>query len=239
MPFGFTPTANPAHAESFVGYPELAAAALHLAVTNASCPGETSASFISPAAGFSLCRAFRALAPLHVRYAGTQLEFATRFLRTRPATALVTITLGANDLLRCADGDTAECATSGRINRVLADYTTHLRTILAALRAATTARLVAVTYYSTDYRDAAQVAAVQALNARTRQAVEAYGGVLADGFAAFRAAAAADSGDACAAHLLARTRAGRCDIHPSVTGSRVLAVAVERVAGAVRAPRAG
>ncbi|MFY9865939.1 MAG: hypothetical protein WAK58_19155, partial [Trebonia sp.] len=53
--FGFVPSnAVPApnyfDASSFVGYPEDVAQALHIPVVNASCPGETTASFYIPGA---------------------------------------------------------------------------------------------------------------------------------------------------------------------------------------------
>ncbi len=237
VPFGYTPTGDTARADSFVGYPDLVAEALHLTLTNASCPGETSASFIATPSGFNTCRAWRALAPLHVRYAGSQLEFATQFLLAHPATTLVTIMLGANDLLQCARRSAADCVSAGRLSTVLADYAVNLRTILAALRRTWKGELVAVTYYATDYRNAQEVAAVEALDARTAQVVRTFGGEVVDGFAAFRVAAAGARGDVCAAHLLARTAAGGCDIHPSATGARVLAAAVERaVSTAGRVP---
>lgn len=47
---GVTPPPDYHDAGSFVGYPEQLARALHVKVTNAACPGETSASLVNSAA---------------------------------------------------------------------------------------------------------------------------------------------------------------------------------------------
>ncbi|MGH3235351.1 MAG: hypothetical protein ACRDOH_19305, partial [Streptosporangiaceae bacterium] len=64
---------------SFVGYPEDGARALHIRVSNASCPGETTASFLAPGAPGNGCEnspgssaGYRTEYPLHVPYRGTQ-----------------------------------------------------------------------------------------------------------------------------------------------------------------------
>src|SRR4051812_41364557 len=47
---GVVPAPDYSHASSFQGWPEHTGRALHIKVVNASCPGETSASFIDPTA---------------------------------------------------------------------------------------------------------------------------------------------------------------------------------------------
>ena len=72
--FGFNPLvfhSDPTDTDAYIGYPEV----LSKHVVNASCSGETSGSLIAgpPDNG---CVGFRSVAPLHVRYTGTQLAFA-------------------------------------------------------------------------------------------------------------------------------------------------------------------
>ena len=52
---GVVPAPNYANAGSFVNYPQELGAVLGLKVTNAACPGETSASFINPSAQSNGC----------------------------------------------------------------------------------------------------------------------------------------------------------------------------------------
>src|ERR1700693_2610379 len=53
---------------NFIGYPDYVSQALRFTTTNASCPGEAAASFISAAAADNGCHLYRASAPLHVSY---------------------------------------------------------------------------------------------------------------------------------------------------------------------------
>src|ERR1700681_2137767 len=76
---------------NFVGYPDYVSQALRFSTTNSSCPGEATAGFISATGADNGCRTFKAKAPLHVSYSGTQLHFATTFLAAHPNTRLVTI----------------------------------------------------------------------------------------------------------------------------------------------------
>src|SRR5436190_7262657 len=85
------PAPNYAKASTFRGFPEHLARALHLRVFNASCPGESSASFLNTSAPSYGCENFpganigyRKSAPLHVRYSGSQLSYAVSFLRKHP-----------------------------------------------------------------------------------------------------------------------------------------------------------
>src|SRR5450432_322858 len=58
------------NAANFIGYPSYVGSALNFDVVNASCPGETTGSFLSSTAPDNGCRAFRGQAPLHVAYTG-------------------------------------------------------------------------------------------------------------------------------------------------------------------------
>lgn len=210
---------------TFVGYPERLAQLLGLHLTNAACPGETTSGFISPSGADNGCRAYRASVPLHTSYSGTQLAFAIAFLRAHPSTQLVTLDLGANDLfvLQQACSGSRQCLPG-----LLETVSRNLDTIDDRLRgeAHYRGRLVALTYYVTDYRDAPQVEAVGALDLVIAAETLAHAGRVADGFAAFALASRATGGDSCAAGLLDRLASGGCDVHPSARGHDLLAQAI-------------
>jgi hypothetical protein len=90
---------------------------------------------------------------------------------------------------------------------------------------------VVLTYYAEKYDDPASVTPIEALNAAIAGPAARYGAVLADGFAAFRAAAARDAGDTCAAGLRVKLASGGCDLHPSARGAQVLAAAIQQAIG--------
>jgi lysophospholipase L1-like esterase len=224
VPFGFSPLVDPRVASNFVGYPEDAAPMLKLALTNAACPGQTSQSFISggPDNG---CFTFRGAGlPLHTAYAGTQLDFAVSYLRSHPRTKLVTLTLGANDLLLlpCAQSTPQVCSPTD-LAPVLQAYQRNLTSILKAIRKVYHRELVALNYYSTDYRNPVVTGSLVALNAVTTKVTHAFHGTTADGFTAFAKAAAGSGGDTCAAGLLIVLPTGGCNIHPSTVGAQLLA----------------
>src|ERR1700694_1226000 len=100
---------------NFIGYPDYVSQALRFTTTNASCPGEAAASFISAAAADNGWHLYRASAPLHVSYTGTQLAYATKVLAPNRNTRLVAIGLGANDgrLLLTECGSDTQCLTNG------------------------------------------------------------------------------------------------------------------------------
>jgi lysophospholipase L1-like esterase len=232
---------NPA---AFTAYPEDVARALKLNLVNAACPGETTASMINTGAPSNGCETnaqggpgYRAIAPLHVSYRGSQLSYAVRYLRQHPGTRLVTIGIGANDLFRCAETTADHCAGPD-LNRTLAEVTANLDTILGALRDQARYRytLVVVTYYALNYGDPASVTPIEALNAALAGPAARYGARLADGFAAFRAASARAGGDTCAAGLRIKLPSGGCDLHPTALGQQVLAAAIEAAVGTERPP---
>ena len=234
--FGYRPAPwsqyrNPAN---FASYPEDLAAALKMNVVNAACPGETSASMINPRAPSNGCETnaqgapgYRAQFPLHVSYQGAQLSFAVRYLRQHPATRLVTIGIGANDLFRCQELTADHCGGSD-LAPALAQVTANLDAILGALRNQARYRytLVVLTYYANKYDDPASVAPIEALDAAMTGPAARYHALLADGFAAFRAAAARFGGGTCAAGLRVKLASGGCDLHPTALGDQVLARAI-------------
>lgn len=212
----------------FVGYPDTVARTFGMKLTNASCPGETSGGLIArtPAQDY-LCLPYVMKFPLHTTYSGSQLEFAIHYLRTHPTVRLVTMDIGANDVFKCL-GQPA-CAANG-LPSVLATIDFNLRYIYGQIRnvAHYHHALVTLSYYSLSY-DEATASGTSALNAQVIDATEAYGGIVASGFDAFKSPAlATPDKSSCEAGLLIVTATNplKCDVHPSPVGRDLLAAAI-------------
>ena len=217
-------------AASFRGYPEQLGTELHLRVANAACPGETSASLISgrpPSVG---CEgAYRRAFPLHVRYRGSQLDYALNFLRRHRGVRLVSLMIGANDLFLCQATTPDGCASPAERAATLARVSRNVNRILSAIRrrARYCGQLVVVNYYTTDYATPSLVAPVVALNHTVDRAARPFGVRVANGFGEFRTASRRFANDPCVAGLLTRNPiTGACGIHPSYAGQALLAKAV-------------
>jgi hypothetical protein len=223
VPFGFNP--NPAlwpDITNFTGYPEIVAQRLNIEDVNATCPGEATGGFLSVTGTDNVCRPYRSAFPLHVTYTGTQMAFATAYLRAHPETRLVTLTLGANDVFRyqkdCLVGSTFGTCALG-IGGVFGLMFNNLNTIFANLRATGyTGLIVAVTYYSLDYSD---TSGAVSLNKPMIFAATAHGALVASGLDAW--APRADGGSSCTAKLLIELPTGGCDVHPTLRGHQLLA----------------
>ncbi|MEA2636030.1 MAG: hypothetical protein QOH92_2797 [Chloroflexota bacterium] len=230
VPFGFSPFVSPSDADGFVGYPEDLAGMLDLGVRNATCPGETSGSLISTSAPDNGCQAFRSVGDLHVNYQGSQLSYAVAFLRAHKHTSLVTMTIGANDifLLQKACNNVVPCIVGG-LPALFASLQANLTAIYQAIRSTGyQGRIVALTYYVTNYNDPVAVFVISKLNGLVSAVTLGFGGRVGDGFGAFGAIALSTAGgDSCAAGLLIKLADGTCNIHPSAFGAKVLAQAVE------------
>lgn len=232
VPFGFNPLLPlPSDPAGYVGYPELVARRAGLSLTNLSCPGQTSGSFLSLTAADNGCFLFRSIAPLHTPYAGTQLQAALAFLTTHPDTRLVTLMLGSNDLLLCRKTTADGCTDPHEVATTLAGTARHLVTVLAAIRHVYHGQLVVVTYYSPDFADPTLTLPIRGLDALTTLITRLFAGTVADGFTPFRERSAAYAGSPCAAGLLIALPTGTCDIHPSPAGAELLAQAVIVAAG--------
>lgn len=243
--FGYVPPqAVPApkyrSAHSFVGYPEDVAQALHVRVGNASCPGETTASMLTPGVLSNGCEnspgspvGYRTQFPLHVQYQGTQMAYALKYLAVHRHTKLVTINIGANDAFLCQETTADHCTSPAELLALVNKIQANLTTIYTQIRdtAHYQGLLVALTYYALDYSDPVQVAQAQLLDAVIANVTEAFGGKVADGFAAFQGPSAAAGGSPCAAGLLIKLPDGTCNIHPSPAGHLLLAKAIENVVG--------
>jgi lysophospholipase L1-like esterase len=222
---------------NFIGYPAYVGGELRLNTVNAACPGETTGSFISETLPDNGCRAFRAAAPLHVAYPDSQLAFATSFLRAHPQTRLVTIGIGANDLLllQAACANDIACIQAG-LPAVLAGVGANLDTILRSLRATGFGgALVVVNYYSPDYTNATNTEALVALNQTLAAVAAIHRAAVADAFSVFQKAASTTfaGGKTCMTGLLNASPQNQflCDIHPSQSGQQLLSEVVEAVTG--------
>ena len=232
------PAPNYLDPRSFVGYPEDVARALHIRVSNASCPGETTASFLVPGAPSNGCEnspgssiGYRTEYPLHVQYPGTQMQYALKYLAVHRHTRLVTIDIGANDVFLCQETTADACASTAEFQAVLQEIRANLTTLYTLIRdvAHYHGLLVALTYYSISYSDPVEVASTEALDSVIASVTEKFGGKVADGFAAFEGPSAAFGGSPCAAGLLIKLPDGSCNVHPSPAGHLLLARAIEDV----------
>jgi lysophospholipase L1-like esterase len=237
VPFGFRggATAEFSDADNFVGYPELVGAELGLDVVNASCPGETTASFLdtkalsngcdnSPQSGFG----YRTAYPLHVLYESvdqSQLDFAVDTLAENEDVELVTLQIGANDAFICQRRTPSRCSDPVDVQALTQSVQANLEQILSALRSegGYDGQIVVVTYYALDYGDVFG-AATQILDDGIAQVAEVNGADVADGYAAFRPRASEAGGDSEAAGLVLPD-----DVHPTEEGQRLLADAVTAV----------
>jgi lysophospholipase L1-like esterase len=219
---------NPAN---FPGYTDTVAAKLELKLTNAACPGETSGSMISVTTLDNGCQFYRSHFPLHVSYAGAQLAYAVKFLRTHHHVDLVTLQIGGNDvliLLTFCHGNTT-CVLSG-LPAVETQMATNLNTIYSAIRQRGhyQGTIVAVPYFAFNYNDPNNVAITRSLDGVVAAVATRYHARVADVFGAFRAASA-PSGIPCFAGLQVPTPSdpiSPCDIHPSAAGHAVIAKAI-------------
>jgi lysophospholipase L1-like esterase len=243
--FGFVPAQavpppNYLDARSLVGYPEDVAQAQRVRVWNASCPGETTASMLTPGAQSNGCEnslgspvGYRTLYPLHVQYQGTQTAYALPYLAAHRHTQLVSIDIGANDAFLCQETTADHCTSPAELQGVLKEITQNLTAIYTQIRDVAGYRgpLVALTYYSLNYGDPVQVAATRLLNLAIAGVTTSFGGTVADGFAAFEGPSGASAGSPCAAGLLIKLPDGTCNIHPSAAGHLLLAQAIESALG--------
>jgi len=232
------PAPTYADASSFFGYPELMGSALHLSVVNAACPGETSTSLIDATAPSNGCEnspnggPFYRMNPLHVSYSGSQLAFATSYLRKHKNVRLVSLMIGANDFFLCQATTADHCTSPAEEGAVIQSISKNVKTILSAIRnkAHYGGQLAIVNYYSLDYSSATQNTGTVLLNTTVDNAAAPFHVEVADGFAALEAGAAHSGGSTCNAGLLTQLvgTTSKCGVHPSYAGQGLLALALEK-----------
>lgn len=243
IPFGYNPLIPLSESvlASYHGYPQFVAAALSLNLANASCVGESSASFLQVGAPDLGCKAWRDYPlPLWVTYSSlteSQMQFAISYLKANPGTRLVTITIGGNDLGILQDACEAqytsaeaimECEIDG-LPQVFAEYAKNLLEIYINIRVTAhyTGPLIAANYFSTDYNDALITGALGTLDAIMLGLTDAFGGKVADAFTAFQQASVPGGGYPCASNVglafVLTTSPLTCDPHPTVKGQQLYA----------------
>jgi lysophospholipase L1-like esterase len=208
----------------FTGFPEDVGAALGMRVANAACSGETSLELLRTDTSVLACA-------LHVQYAGTQIQYATAYLKSHPNTTLVTLMIGINDTLKCQQATSDNCVR--QLPRILARLSLDVATTLKELRSSYNGTIVIVNYYPLVY---AGVDNSPDVNRTVDRAASRYHVKVADGWRAFETAAAGSSGNLCAAGLLTQLVGDGCGIHPSLAGQALLALAVEEAVQNFRPP---
>jgi len=246
IPFGldltklppFVPLTNLPTPDDFKGYPEFLAEAIGENHVNASCPGETAASFMDVNKPDNGCNGpgpqgqppFKTSIGLHANYKVAQMKFALAQLDKNKEIKLVTLSIGGNEILfilgACASNANPPACIDAMLPAALKDYRRDLEKIVAAIRDEHKENFVLVQYYSPfPLLDVA----VRGFNGVMADLAKKYHLKLADGFNAFKLASASFQGDACKAGLLSRLGPNNtppCDVHPSAYGQQVLALAV-------------
>jgi hypothetical protein len=266
VPFGMNVTLLPPYSlqtpkpADFVGYPEAVAAAVGVSEVNASCPGETSGSFLNTSAPDNGCNSphvvplpsptlppviippFKTTIGLHTAYKGAQMDFAVSQLKANPRIDLVSLSIGANDILlvlpqlaQCTDPTCAQNV----LTPVLDAYAANLAQILIGIRAQYQGTLILMTYYSPSPALDGVTLALNGVMTTVAAQLSATPGfapiTIADGFTAFQNASAPPDHDACQAGLViplppSPYNLSPCDIHPSPRGRDLLAGLVELAA---------
>lgn len=255
--FGMNVTLLPPYSEQtpepdeFIGYPEAFAAATDVVEKNASCPGETSGSFLNTAAVDNGCNSphfvppaapgypvvtippFKPTIGLHTKYTGAQMAFALSELQKDKKIDLVTLSIGANDGLLVFEECGGNSACVGmNLPAALATYGQNLGKILIGIRSQYQGPLLLMTYYSPAPALDGFTQAINSTMIQVAAAVSATPGfapiTIVDAFTPFQVASTAFNGDACPAGLLiplppSPYDTSRCDIHPSVVGRNLLA----------------
>jgi lysophospholipase L1-like esterase len=229
------PTPNYTRPSSFRGYPEQLGAALHLKVANFSCPGETAGSLVNDKAFVFVCEnAYRKAFPLHVKYQGSQLSAAIKYLRSHSGVRLVSLMIGANDAFRCQSQTADRCTSPAELKATLAEITRSVHRILSDVRnrAHYHGQIVVVNYFSLNYASPSANANSQTLNGVQDAAAKPFHVRFADGYGEFRTAAQRFGQQPCLAGLLTQLGSyGNCGVHPSYAGQALLAKAVLAATG--------
>jgi len=245
IPFGFNPSVPLGDIADYHGYPQFVAGALGLNLANASCPGETSGSFVNVTAPDNGCHEWRSAGgPLFVTYSSlteSQLSYAVSFLKDNPKTKLVTVTISGDDLLLLEEACTAQssnssvietCITAG-LGKVLGEFAVNLTKVYIGLRltAHYEGPIIAVNYFSPNHNNELDTLAIGELDAIMWGLTEAFGGKVADAFSAFEQASVAGGGLPCASNVglaFATAVPGVCDVHPTAAGQQLIASIVEK-----------
>lgn len=250
LAFGFNPSVQPPDLLKYIGYPKIVAGIVRLQLSNASCPGATTSTFIETSTtpsdyypGFycvpSKNQVFvpsnngETALSYFVPYHGAldQLDYATAFLKANPGTKLITIDIGLNDLglvqINCANTP-QDCQSE--LSAALATVGQNLAEIFSGLRATGySGPIIAVDAFSFNYSDPVQTGAIVAFNNVMKQVAGPFDVTVADLYPLFENLAARFGGDTCAAGVLVKLSNGTCDTHPNLLGQAFIASAVIQV----------
>jgi hypothetical protein len=250
LAFGFNPLVQPPDLFKYIGYPEIVAGILRLQVSDASCPGETTSTFIETSTtpsdyypGFyCVPTQNQVFVPSNtgetqltyfVPYHGApdQLDYATTFLKANPGTKLITIDIGLNDIglvqINCASTP-QNCESE--LAAALATLGQNLAQIFSGLRATGyQGPIVAVDAFSFNYSDAVESGAISAYNTVLEQVASSFNVTVANLYPLFELLAAPFGGDTCAAGVLVKLPNGTCDTHPNLLGQALIAGVVIEV----------
>jgi hypothetical protein len=235
--FGFDPTvAQPWSPDKFTGYPEVVASVLQIPKgneINASCPGETSASFLTLGAPDNGCQNFKSVFGLHTNYLGTQKDFAVSQLKTNKHINLVTLSIGGNELLileaYCTANPPFATCVANNLQGVLTAFGQNLFLILTDIRDHHQGNYNGTLILMKQYSPSADPLFVQTIAALDQVMVQVgtpFGAKFADGFGAFQIYSSFFQNDPCKAGLLVHLTPTSCDVHPSVNGRNLLAATV-------------
>ncbi|HWF53250.1 MAG TPA: SGNH/GDSL hydrolase family protein [Solirubrobacteraceae bacterium] len=228
--FGYQDGTNitPFQLNRIVGYPEVLAQQLHLNLANASCPGETSSSFINTSAPDLGCEPYRADYPLHVHYAGSQLSYALSYLKSHKNVRLVSLEMGLVDLSLCQQHSSDGCSSAAELAPMDRTLGANVKTILSALRnkAHYTGQLAVVNYYSTNYGSSLENGLTLNIDDVLDAASLGYHVKFVNAYTAFATASARDDEDPCSAGLIDPIGPGVCGYHPTPAGQTVIADAI-------------
>jgi len=263
IPFGMNVTLLPPYTyqpptlSEFIGYPQTVATVERVSEVNAACPGETSGSFLNTSVPDNGCNSPHVVPPaqagylpviippfkttygLHTNYTGAQMNFAISQLEADKDINLVTLNIGANDVLlvlpaleQC--GTDTTCAENV-LAPVLQTYANNLVQILTGIRAHYQGKLILMTYYSPTPALDTVTTTLNGVMTQVAGQLSATPGfapiTIADGYTAFQIASAPFNHDACQAGLLIKLPPSPydlspCDVHPSPLGRDLLAILV-------------
>jgi len=250
LAFGFNPLVQPPDLFKYIGYPKIVGGILGLQLSNASCPGETTSTFVETSTTpsdyypgyYCVPSKDQVFVPSNngetqltyfVPYHGSpdQLVYATTFLKENPGTRLVTIDIGLNDVglvqINCASTP-QDCQS--QLSAALATVGQNLAEIFSGLRATGyQGPIIAVDAFSFNYSDPVQSGAIGAYNTVMEQAASPFDVTVADLYPLFEHLAAPFGGDTCAAGVLVKLSGGTCDTHPNLLGQAFIASAVIQV----------